>query len=407
MTHTKQPLLGFPGWIVLLGALTALGPLSIDMYLPAFPAIAESLQTDRGAVERTLAVFFVGLALGQLICGPISDRFGRKPPLYVGLGLYLIAALGCAQTQSIAALTGWRFLQAIGGSTGMVISRAVIRDRTTMKEAARAFSMLMLVMGLAPILAPLAGSALLQWTGWRGVFLVLTGFCAVCLAAVHWTMRESMPPAMARPLSFGHVWRNYARLFRHPQFMAYTLSGSFSLAGLFAYVAGSPFVLIQHYGVSPGLYGILFSTNAIGLIGASQLNARLHRRRDTTAILNVTVWFPVLPMLVAVGLILTGQDSLPAFMACLFCYISGVGFISPNTAAIALSGQGDNAGAASALMGAIQFLFGTIAGAVLSVWHLPSALPLAGVMAGCGGTGCLLYVLLARRYAPHAEADAH
>jgi DHA1 family bicyclomycin/chloramphenicol resistance-like MFS transporter len=401
MPHARPTLSGMPGWLVLLGALTALGPLSIDMYLPGFPSMAESLHASRGAVERTLAVFFIGLALGQLIGGPVSDRFGRKPPLYAGLALYCIASLGCAQTDSIAMLTGWRFLQAFGGSFGMVISRAVIRDRTTLQESARAFSLLMLVMGLAPILAPMIGSALLQWTGWRGIFLALAAFSAACGLAVHWTMSESLSPAHVRPLSLGHVLRGYGALLRHPQFMAYALSGSVALAGMFAYVAGSPYVLIQYYGVSPGAYGALFGLNAIGLIGAAQINARLLRRRATNDVLNLSIWGPVLPMLVALGLVLSGNDTLPSFMACLFCFTSSIGFIGPNAAAIALSGQGEHAGAASALLGAIQFSLGTLAGATLSIWHHPSPLPLAGVMAGCGASACVVYLLFARRHAPN------
>ncbi|MDP2227298.1 MAG: Bcr/CflA family multidrug efflux MFS transporter [Moraxellaceae bacterium] len=380
-----------PGWIVLMGALTAVGPLSIDLYLPAFPAIAAEFRAT-GAVELTLASFFTGLALGQLFYGPVSDRFGRKPPLYVGLALFVVASFGAAMAGSIEALIGWRFVQGLGGCAGMVIARAVVRDRCTPAEAARAFSMLILVMGLAPILAPLLGGAVVTWTGWRTLFVLLAGFGALCLVLVWRQLQESHDTSKkTHPLRLGLVLRDYAALFADKSFMRYTLTSSLAFTGMFAYIAGSPHVLMQLHGISPQHYGWFFGSNALGLIAASQLNARLLRRLDMTVLLQRGVLAAALAGASLALLALADVLALPLLLAGLFVYISSLGFISPNASAAALATQGSKAGTASALMGALQFVMATLAGASMSLWHDGSALPLAVVMGVCGAGAWALH----------------
>lgn len=381
------------GWIMLMGALTAIGPLSIDMYLPAFPAIAREFAAT-GRVELTLASFFTGLALGQLFYGPLSDRFGRKPPLYAGLALYALASVGASLAGQVEALIAWRFLQGLGGCAGMVIARAVVRDRCSPPEAAQAFSMLMLVMGLAPILAPLLGSYLLLAGGWRSLFLVLAAFGAFCLLLTWRGLGESLVQRLPR-LELRKVLSAYAGLLRDRHFSGHVLASGLAFSGMFAYIAGSPFVLMQLHGLDGRHYGWVFGANALGLITASQVNARLLRRarHDMRTLLRRGLATAALAGIVLLALALTGQLPLPLLLPGLFLYVASLGFISPNASASALAGHGHQAGTASALMGALQFLLATLAGAAMGLWHDGSALPLAAALAVCGGGGLLLLML--------------
>lgn len=388
-----------PAWLVLMAALTAIGPLSIDMYLPAFPAITAQLSAPSGAVERTLASFFVGLALGQLVYGPISDRFGRKPPLYAGLSLYLAASAACALVDSVQALQFWRFIQALGGCAGMVIARAVIRDRCDPRSAARAFSLLMLIMGAAPILAPLLGGWMLSLAGWRWIFAALALFAAATLLCAHRFMVESLAPKHVRPLRAGAVLGRYREVLGDGQFMSYTLCMAVTQAGMFAYIAGSPFVLIELFGVAPRHYGWIFGLNAVGLIGAAQLNSRWISRYGIEGVLRRALWVPASCALASAALVWFGGAGLWSLWLGFFGYMAGMGSLGPTAGAIALTRQGARAGTASALMGSLQFGIGTLAGLSLSLWHDGSARPLATVMACSGVAGLLLHRLWAQRHA--------
>lgn len=394
-THQHAPVSGLPGWIILMGALTAIAPLSIDMYLPAFPAISTELNA-LGRVELTLAAFFIGVALGQLFYGPISDRFGRKPPLYFGLALFTAASMGAALATQIEALIFWRFLQGLGGCAGMVIARAVVRDRCAPQEAAKAFSLLMLVMGLAPILAPVLGGLLLEILNWRALFIVLAGFGALCLFFIWKTLIESRDTKNAEPLQLGRVLRNYGVLLRHRPFMASTLASGFAFAGLFAYIAGSPFVVMQLHGLTPQQYSWMFGANSFGLIAASQLNMFLLRRYDMKRLLQAGLFLAATASLFLLTLGLLDKLSLPLLLGGFFLFTSSIGIIAPNAGASALADQGEKAGTASALMGALQFGIATLAGASMSLWHDGSATPLVTVMALCGGGACLMPFLLTR-----------
>jgi DHA1 family bicyclomycin/chloramphenicol resistance-like MFS transporter len=366
-----------------MGALTAIGPFSIDLYLPAFPAIADGPRVGQGDVERTMAAYLVGLAASQVFYGPLADRYGRKPPLMVGLALYVVASLGCLLATDIEGLTGWRFVQALGGAAGIVIPRAVIRDHYETQEAARAMSLLLLIMGLAPILAPLLGGQLLLFTGWRGVFGVMLAAGLALTAAMLFIMKESLPRERAVALSFHNIASNYRQLLCHRGFMAHSLAGGLGQAGMFAYIVGSPRVFIDIYGVDPQHYGLLFGLNAAGLILGSQVSARLLRRHKPQTLQRRALAALALASLLAVALTLAGWMTLPLLMACLIGYMSSQGFVSPNSAALALAEQGKRLGAASALLGTIQLGSSAVSGLLVSLWQASTPLPLTAVLAGC------------------------
>lgn len=380
----------FPAWLLLLGALTAIGPLSIDMYLPAFVAIADGLGSNRGGVERTLPMFLVGLMIGQLFYGPVSDRFGRRPPLMVGLSIYVLGSLGCAAASDISALTTWRLVQALGGGVGMVVARAVIRDRHDPQASAQAVSKLMLVMGLAPILAPLAGGWMLAVANWRGIFFVQAAFGAACLLWGSLGLRESRPADSIQPLRLATVLRTYARLLRDPLFLFPTLAGGFGMAGMFAYIVGSPFVLIALYRVDEQHYGLLFGLNAFGLIAASQLNGWRLRRHSPMAVLRLTAFLPAVTGIALLLMSVAGQPPLALLSLGLFAYVACLGTITPNTAAIAMAAQGRNAGAASAMLGSLSFLAGIGAGLAVSLFEDHNVLPMICVIAACGLLSALM-----------------
>lgn len=383
-------------WLILLGGLIAVGPLSIDMYLPAFPAIEQGLAAAPGAVQFTLASFFIGLALGQLVYGPVSDRFGRRRPLMAGLALFTLASVGCALAGTVVELAAWRFLQALGGCAGMVIVRAVVRDRCNARDAARAFSRLILVMGLAPMLAPLVGGWVVTTLGWRGVFALLALYGLVFLLAVWRGLPETHDTRHQPPLRLGRVTADYLSLFASRAFLGYTLVGGLAFAGMFAYIAGSPFVLIQLYGIPAQHFGWVFGLNALGFVLASQVNARLLKRIPLTRLLRHAVWVPALVglYLVLATLVLLALDGglAPYFvMLGFFLYVASLGFIGPNSAAASLATHGQLAGTASALMGAIQFGLATLAGALVGLWHDGTAWPLLVLMALCGAGAWLAH----------------
>ena len=380
---------------LMLGSLTALGPLSIDMYLPSFQAIARDLVASPAQVQLTLAVFFVALGIGQAFYGPISDRFGRRRPLCFGLGLYVLASAGCASARSIEALVAWRFAQALGGCAGMVIARAVVRDRFDEREAARFFSLLMLVTGLAPILAPSIGGQILAFVSWRAIFWTLAGFALVGFVAATFVLPESLPPERRTEGGVATALRVYARLLRDRAFMRYALSGALVISGMFAYIFGSPFVFMQIYGVRPERFGWIFGFIALGLISSSQLNrvllARVAGARILSHALVVTAAAGVILLVVA----WTGARGLAGLLGPLFIYIASLGFVLPNVIATALGPQGRNAGTASALLGTLQFGAGAIVGTLLGALGDGTAVPMAALIATCGLSALLVHRLAA------------
>ncbi|WLG85552.1 multidrug effflux MFS transporter [Pseudomonas cucumis] len=369
--------------ILILGALSAFGPLAIDFYLPAFPAMALTFGTDEKHVQLTLAAYFLGLSIGQLAYGPVADRFGRRIPLLTGLGLFTAASLACAYAPTLEWLIGARFIQALGGCAGMVISRAVVSDKCDAVGSAKVFSQLMLVMGLAPILAPMLGGLLVNTTGWQSIFLVLTGFSALAGLAVAVGLPESLPAHVPRqPLS--GALRQYGRLLADPIFLGHALTGGVAIAGMFAYIAGSPFVFIKLYGVPAEHFGWLFGINAAGFILVAQVNARMLAKRGPAFLLARTVWLYLAGglALLAVSALHTAQ--LWPLLIPLFLCIASLGCIVPNASACAMNGQGARAGSASAMLGCLQFSVAAGAAALVGVLHDGSAMPMAMVISLCG-----------------------
>ncbi|MFZ1643515.1 MAG: Bcr/CflA family multidrug efflux MFS transporter [Candidatus Contendobacter sp.] len=390
MSHSPQPvpehLPTTPSlsWLLILGALIAFAPMSIDMYLPSLPTIAAEFGAEASAAQFTLSSFFIGLALGQAIHGPLADRHGRKPPLYAGLALYIAASVGCALAPNMTALVALRFVQAVGGCAGVVIARAVVRDRFDAHASARVYSLLMLVMGLAPILAPFIGGWILVLANWRAIFAVLALFGLACLLAVWRYLPETRPADTVASAGIGAALRVYGELLRDRRFIGYTLSGGFAQAGMFAYITGSPHVFIELHGVSAQNYGWLFGLNALGLIASSQYNRRLLLNHGADAILRRANRATVLLGLVLLAVAASGWGGLPALLVPLFGYLVTLGFTAPNAMAAALAHQGTRAGSASALIGTLQFGVATVSSALVGLLGAGSALPMAAVIAGCG-----------------------
>lgn len=369
--------------ILILGALSAFGPLAIDFYLPAFPSMALAFGTDEKHVQLTLASYFLGLSIGQLAYGPVTDRFGRRIPLLAGVGLFTLASLACAYAPNLEWLIGARFVQALGGCAGMVISRAVVSDKCDAVGSAKVFSQLMLVMGLAPILAPMLGGLLVNLYGWQSIFIVLTLFSALAGLAVALGLPESLPANVPRqPLS--GALRQYGRLLGDRVFLGHALTGGITIAGMFAYIAGSPFVFIKLYGVPAEHFGWLFGINAAGFILVAQINARMLAKRGPTFLLARTVWIYLLAGLTLLAVSTLHTAALWPLLLPLFVCIASLGCIIPNASACAMNGQGARAGSASAMLGCLQFSMAAGAAALVGVLHDGSAVPMATVISLCG-----------------------
>jgi MFS transporter, DHA1 family, multidrug resistance protein len=369
--------------ILLLGLLSAIGPFSIDMYLPGFPTIAADLNTTVDQVSYSLSSFFVGVCVGQMICGPLLDRFGRKRPLYVGLVLYIFASLGCAVANSIEMLIFFRFLQALGGCVGMVAPRAIVRDVFPVSENAKIFSLLVLVIGVSPIIAPTAGSFFIAEFGWHSVFIVLAMVTAILLVTVIFFLPESKQPDPSFSLRPKPIINSFMTVIKEPQFYTYALTGAISSAGLFAYLSGSPFVFMQLFQVTEQHYSWIFALIAAGLIGSSQLNNLLLKKYSSPQIIKTVLLVQTL-----VGLILaigtaTGLLELYSTIFLIFLFLSCQGFSFPNSSALSMAPFSKEAGSASALMGALQMGFGAVASAMVGVFFNNTALPMTGVMAAC------------------------
>jgi len=387
---TRPPEPGAPSHRTLalvLGAMAALGPFSVDMYLPSFPALGASLGASPGAVQATLAVFFLGMAAGQVVYGPLADRFGRRAPLFAGLGLYTLASLLCALAPDIESLMAARLAQALGGCSGMVIARAVVRDVTDERGAVRLMASLMLVMGVAPILAPLLGGALLPLVGWRGIFVALALYGAALLAVVALVLPETLPPDRRRRDGIGATLAIWAGLLTERRFMGHALAGAFVIGGMFAYIIGSPFVLMELHGVPPGHFGFYFGANAIGIIGAGQVASRLAQRMEPARLLPFALAGAAVSGLALLASAATGLGGFPGLVATLFCYVASIGAVLPLTVALAMGPHGRIAGNASALIGTLQFGLGAAVGGLLGLLQDGTALPMAAVIAGCGVTG--------------------
>ncbi|MFW3897078.1 multidrug effflux MFS transporter [Pseudomonas bharatica] len=381
--------------ILILGALSAFGPLAIDFYLPGFPAMALAFGTDEKHIQSTLAAYFLGLSIGQLAYGPIADRFGRRIPLLGGVVLFTAASLACAYAPTLDALVIARFVQALGGCAGMVLSRAIVSDKCDAVGSAKVFSQLMLVMGLAPILAPMLGGLLVNLYGWQSIFIALTLFSALCTLAVALGLPESLPANQPRPPLSGALGQ-YWRLLKDRRFLGHAITGGISMAGMFAYIAGSPFVFIKLYGVPAEHYGWLFGANAAGFILVAQINARLLAKRGPAVLLARMVWLYLAAGLVLLGISALHTEALWPLLIPLFVCIASLGGIIPNASACAMNGQGARAGSASALLGCLQFSVAAGAAALVGILHDGSAMPMAIVITLCGAAAVTAATLTRR-----------
>lgn len=380
--------------VIILASLTAFAPLSIDMYLPSFPQIAADFGVQVAKIELSLATFFVGLAFGQLLYGSATDRFGRKKPLYVGLTIYCLASLLCAFAPNIETLIILRFFQALGACGGIVIARAMVRDLFDHSESARVFSLLMLVMGVAPILAPLIGGYLALFFGWQVIFIVVSVFSAISLMAVYHFLPETKEPNPTVKLS--KTFGIYLNILKNRKFLGFTLAGGLAQAGMFAYITGSPFVFIELFKIPAENYGWIFGSNALGMIALSQINGKLVRSVSPTKILRFALFATAI---ISLLLIFTGifNAGFWSILILIFLYIASLGMIFPNATAGALSEQTENAGSASALIGTLQYGLAAISSSFISHFNNGTAIPMISIIGVCGITAFSILNLLLTR----------
>lgn len=378
--------------ILILGFLSAIGPFSIDMYLPGFPAIAKDLHTSVGIVSYSLASFFIGICIGQLICGPLLDRFGRKMPLYVGMVIYVLSSIGCALSRSIELLIVLRFFQALGGCVGIVAPRAIIRDIFPVEENAKIFSFMILILGVSPIIAPTVGSYVVAHFSWHIVFVILSLItCLIFIAVVYW-LPESRQPDPTYSLKAKTILNNFRNVLKVPQFYTYALASAISSAGLYAYLSSSPFVFMELFKTTEQQYGFIFSINAAGLILCSQLNNLLLRTYTSEQISLVTLSVQTaVGILLLLGTIFTVVN-LYSTIVLISLFLSCQGLSFPNTAALSMAPFEKDAGSASALMGAMQMGIGALAAAAIGLMKATTAVPMAGVMAACAAVGLIILV---------------
>jgi DHA1 family bicyclomycin/chloramphenicol resistance-like MFS transporter len=387
--------------VVVLGSLIAIGPLTIDMYLPALPSITDDLGTTSTAVQLTLTGTLAGLALGQLVIGPLADALGRRRPLLAGLALHVVASVLCVVAPTIGVLGTLRVVQGLGVAATSVVAMAVVRDLFSGSAFARLFSRLMLVMGLAPILAPTVGSAVLAATNWRGVFVVLAGFGVLLTLTALIALRETLPPERRRRGGVADTVRTYRALLRDRVFVGMVLVAGFAMAALFSYVAGSSFVFQDQYGLDERQFGIAFGAGAVGLIAATQINVRLLRRYPPQRVLVAALIGGTSAGALLIVFAATGFGGLATLLAALWLVLFSGGLAMPNSAAVAMTRHGEAAGTAAALLGAVQFGTGAIAAPLVGVLG-NDGLAMATVVAGGMVAATLALVFVAR---PHRMTD--
>jgi DHA1 family bicyclomycin/chloramphenicol resistance-like MFS transporter len=374
---------GFARNAIVLGLLSAMGPFAIDMYLPAMPTIAADLDTSIAATQASLMAFIGAVALCQLVYGPISDMVGRRRPLYFGLALFSLGSIGCALAPTIEALIAFRVVQGIGACAGIIVPRAIVRDLHTGPDAARLMSLVMLVFSVAPILAPLTGSALIVIAGWRAIFVAISLVGLVGLALVAFALPETRPQVDRVASNMASVFSGYSRLLRDGRFLGVVLIGGFGMASFFTFIASSSFVYIEHFGLTPTQFSFAFSVNAIGFIGSAQFSSLLARRYGFSRVVRTAVaGFATM----AIGLFLitlAGVDRLPVLIAMLFLGFSCLGLVIPSTAVMALDRHGPIAGMAAALMGTLQMMTGAAAILIVSSFFDGTSLPMVSAIAVC------------------------
>jgi DHA1 family bicyclomycin/chloramphenicol resistance-like MFS transporter len=368
---------------LVLGLVSAIGPFAIDMYLPALPSIGASLGADLHSVQASLVAFILTMSVTQLFYGPLSDRIGRKTPLYLGMLLFGVASIGCALAPGIGTLVVFRALQGIGAGAGAVIPRAIVRDLHTGPEAVRLMSLLMLVFSVSPILAPLTGSFVIALAGWRGIFWVVAAAAALGIALVAMRLPETRPVGARSASGTAGVLASYRLLLRDRAFVGLSLIGSFGMSAFLVYLANSSFVIIDHYGLSPALYSLCFAANAAAFIGAAQFNGPLSRRFGLLPVMASAAWGLMLVMLALFVIMAAGVDRLAVMAVFLFVGYSFLGIMLPNASVLALERHGAIAGTASALLGTVQLTGATLVMAVAGIFANGRPLAMVGGIAAC------------------------
>ncbi|MEU5724942.1 multidrug effflux MFS transporter [Micromonospora sp. NPDC047738] len=393
-TVVAGPRAGGTALLVLLGTLTAIGPLSLDMYLPAFPAMTRELGTDQAQIQLSLTTCLIGLALGQLVTGPLSDRWGRRRPVLVGVTAYALLALVCAAAPNAPALAAARLAQGVAGGMGVVVARAVVRDLYAGRAAAKYFSRLTLIFGVAPVAAPSVGSLVLRYGSWRAVFLTLAAIGLLLAVAVALRLPETLPAERRSTGGLAATARTMRSLAADRVYLGYALTQGLAFAGLFAYISGSSFVFQDVFGVSGTAFSLVFGLNALALVTTGQVNARLLDRYDPRRLLVTTL---LVSAVAAVG-VLTGAlaGSLALVAAPLLVFVGSLGMVTPNSTALALDAHARHAGTAAALLGGIQSVVGALAAPLVGLGGEGSATPMAAVLAVTAALSLLAVHTLAR-----------
>jgi MFS transporter, DHA1 family, multidrug resistance protein len=376
--------------VLILGALSTISPFSIDMYLPGFPAIAESLHTTIDRVGLSLTSYLVGISAGQLLYGPLLDRYGRKNPVYAGLSIYVLASVGCALTTSVNALIFMRFFQAVGGCVGLVASQALVRDIFPATKTAQAFSLLVLVVAVSPMVAPAVGGHVTAVMGWHYVFIILAGITLAIMAAIYFVLPEGKKADASLSLRPKAVLTNFYTVLKKPQFLIYAVTGGIATAGPFAYIVGSPDVFMNMYGLNEKQYGWIFATLAVAMIGSPQFNHVLLRKFKSEQIIKAALLYQsVVGVVLVVGTWLLWYD-LYMFLTIMFLFLLGQGLTGPNSTALALAPFTRHAGSAASLLGAFRMGMGGVVSASVSVLHNNTAMPMVGTMVLCSFAGLII-----------------
>jgi len=383
-----------------LGLLSVIGPFAIDMYLPTLPSIAQSLSADTAAVQLSIMSFMVATAAGTLVYGPVSDMIGRKPPLYFGIVLYIIGVVGCALAQSIEWLVIFRFVQGVGACASFALPRAIVRDNYTGAAAAQLFSLLMLVFSISPILAPSVGSLVIQFGSWRDIFWVMTVAGVLALLLSIFVLKETRPKERRVESSIGSALKGYWVLIRDTRFLGLTFIGGFGMSSFMAFIGSSSFVYIDHYGLTPTLYSLAFSGNAIGFFAASQATGLLVRRYGLHRVVRYAVWGFAASMLLLLALFSVGIDSFAVLSTLMFLAFACLGLVLPTTGVLAMEEHGEFAGTASALMGTLQTVAGAAVMGIVAAFFNGTAMPMVVGFAGCAVIALVLTQLTIRGEEP-------
>ncbi|MDX8453947.1 multidrug effflux MFS transporter [Mesorhizobium sp. VK9D] len=391
---------------VVLGLLSAIGPFAIDMYLPALPSIGQDLHAGTAAVQMSLLIFFLSMGFGQIVVGPISDMVGRKVPLYAGLALFMVGGVGSAMAPTIEWLIAFRFLQGLGASAGMAIPRAIVRDLHTGNEAAKLMSLLMLVFSVSPILAPLTGSQIIESFGWRAVFWTVTGAAALATILLATSLKETRSAEERANSSFGTALAGYRYLMGDRNFLGLVAIAGFGIASFFVYLSSSSFILIDHYGLSPSVYSVFFSINAVAFIGMSQLTGLLADRFGLKRVVWVAVTGYATVMVALFAIMASGVDRLDVMAALLFVGYGFLGLVIPSTSVLAMEEHGEIAGTASALMGTLHFAIGALAMGVAGIFFDGTPLPMVAGITLCAVISFTLAKLTLGRAREAVEAPA-